>query len=180
MIEYENLGKLNQSFFEDYRQAFDEVLNSGWYILGKAVQQFEKDFAFYCNTSYCCGVANGLDAMILALKALKIENHDEVIVPSNTYIATILSILHAGLKPVLVEPDIETYSCLYRRFMTMPTPHGCIHAIDVEYSPDIKWYNFFNYCKVTPLVCKCFKIDQFCHLSSLSALIYNNDYAYLY
>ena len=110
MIEYENLGKLNQSFFEDYRQAFDEVLNSGWYILGKAVQQFEKDFAFYCNTSYCCGVANGLDAMILALKALKIENHDEVIVPSNTYIATILSILHAGLKPVLVEPDIETYN----------------------------------------------------------------------
>jgi dTDP-4-amino-4,6-dideoxygalactose transaminase len=110
MIEYENLGRLNQSFFEEYSQAFDSVMNSGWYVLGKSVQQFERNFASYCNTPYCCGVANGLDAMILALKALSLESGDEVIVPSNTYIATILSIIHAGLRPVLVEPDIETYN----------------------------------------------------------------------
>lgn len=110
MIEYESLGKLNQSFFEEYRQAFNTVLNSGWYILGKSVQQFENEFAAYCKTPYCCGVANGLDALVLALKSFEFDNGDEVIVPSNTYIATILSIVHAGLKPVLVEPDIATYN----------------------------------------------------------------------
>jgi dTDP-4-amino-4,6-dideoxygalactose transaminase len=110
MIEYESLGKLNQSFFEEYRLAFDSVMKSGWYILGKEVQQFEHEFASYCNVPYCCGVANGLDALILALKAFCFENNDEIIVPSNTYIATILSIVHAGLKPVLIEPDIKTYN----------------------------------------------------------------------
>lgn len=110
MIEYENLGALNQLFFEDYKKAFDSVMNRGWYILGKEVQQFEQEFAAYCNTLFCCGVANGLDALILALKAFNFEPGDEVVVPSNTYIATILSIVHAGLKPVLVEPDIRTYN----------------------------------------------------------------------
>jgi dTDP-4-amino-4,6-dideoxygalactose transaminase len=110
MIEYENLGKLNQPFFDDYRRSFNQVLESGWYILGKAVQQFEQEFAAYCNTNFCCGVANGLDALILALKAFDFEEGDEVIVPSNTYIATILSIVHNRLKPVLVEPDIATYN----------------------------------------------------------------------
>jgi dTDP-4-amino-4,6-dideoxygalactose transaminase len=110
MIEYENLGKLNQSFFNEYREAFDRVMQSGWYILGTAVKQFERDFCSYCNTAYCSGVANGLDALILALKAFQFQSGDEVIVPSNTYIATILSIVHAGLKPVLVEPDIRTYN----------------------------------------------------------------------
>jgi dTDP-4-amino-4,6-dideoxygalactose transaminase len=110
MIEYENLGKLNQSFFSEYRETFDRVMQSGWYILGTAVKQFEEDFCNYCNTTYCSGVANGLDALILALKAFQFQSGDEVIVPSNTYIATILSIVHAGLKPVLVEPDIRTYN----------------------------------------------------------------------
>jgi dTDP-4-amino-4,6-dideoxygalactose transaminase len=110
MIEYENLERLNQPFFNGYREAFDRVLNSGWYILGKEVQQFEAEFARYCNTEHCSGVANGLDALLLALKALGLQPRDEVIVPSNTYIATILSIVHAGLKPVLVEPDIRTYN----------------------------------------------------------------------
>lgn len=110
MIEYENLGKLNQPFFEDYRQTFDEVLKSGWYILGNSVKQFEGQFAAYCGTRYCVGVANGLDAMIMALKAFNFEKGAEVIVPSNTYIATILAVLHNGLKPVLAEPDIHTYN----------------------------------------------------------------------
>jgi dTDP-4-amino-4,6-dideoxygalactose transaminase len=110
MIEYENLGKANHPFFEDYQKAFAEVLQSGWYILGKSVQLFEQQFATYCQTRFCCGVANGLDAMILALKSFDFEKDDEVIVPSNTYIATILAILHSGLKPVLAEPDIATYN----------------------------------------------------------------------
>lgn len=110
MIEYENLGLLNAPFFDDYIRAFNRTLKTGWYILGNDVKQFETEFAAYCNTAYCIGVANGLDALILALRAFNFEKNSEVIVPSNTYIATILSILHNDLKPVLVEPDIETYN----------------------------------------------------------------------
>ena len=110
MIEYENLGKVNSRFFPDYEATFNDVLHSGWYILGKKVKEFEETFARYCGTRFCIGVANGLDALILALKAFRFEPGDEIIVPSNTYIATILSIVHNGLKPVLVEPDIRTYN----------------------------------------------------------------------
>ncbi|HMH31783.1 MAG TPA: DegT/DnrJ/EryC1/StrS family aminotransferase [Puia sp.] len=110
MIEYENLARLNEYFFDDYRDSFDKTLKGGWYILGQAVRDFEQAFAAYCGTSYCCGVGNGLDAMILALRALNLEKNDEIIVPSNTYIATILAIIHNGLKPVLVEPELATYN----------------------------------------------------------------------
>ena len=110
MIEYENLKASNLSLFEDYKNAFSKVLESGWYILGSHVKDFETAFAKYCSTRYCCGVANGLDAMILSLKALRLEEDAEIIVPSNTYIATILAVLHAGYKPVLAEPDIHTYN----------------------------------------------------------------------
>jgi len=110
MIEYENLGKVNAPFFESYREAFDKTLQSGWYILGNAVKQFEQEFAAYNGSSFCAGVANGLDALLLALQAFSFEKGDEVIVPSNTYIATVLSIVHNGLRPVLVEPDIHTYN----------------------------------------------------------------------
>ena len=110
MIEYESLGKSNQSFFDEFSREFNKVLHSGWYILGKNVQKFEQDFASYCKTTFCCGVANGLDALIIALKSFDFKDGDEIIVPSNTYIATILSILHCKLKPVLVEPDITTYN----------------------------------------------------------------------
>lgn len=110
MIDYENLGKVNEPYFEDLRKSFDGVLRSGWYILGNSVKNFEDEFASYCGTGFCSGVANGLDALVLALKAFSFDREDEVIVPSNTYIATILAILHAGLKPVLVEPDPVTYN----------------------------------------------------------------------
>lgn len=110
MIEYENLKKLNASFFSDYQEAFSATLESGWYILGSEVLSFEKEFAIYCGSQYCIGLASGLDALILALKAFDFKAGSEVIVPSNTYIATILAILQAGLKPVLVEPDIRTYN----------------------------------------------------------------------
>lgn len=110
MIDYENLGKLNLPFFDAYKKAFEDTLNSGWYILGDKVKSFENDFSNYCEAKYCVGVANGLDALTLSLKSFNFKEGSEVIVPSNTYIATILSIIHNGLKPVLVEPDINTYN----------------------------------------------------------------------
>lgn len=110
MIEYENLGKANAEFFEDYRKAFDNVLQSGWYVLGQQVKQFETEFAQYCGAPHAAGLANGLDALILSLRALGCKAGDEVIVPSNTYIATILAVMHNGCTPVLVEPDIATYN----------------------------------------------------------------------
>lgn len=110
MIEYENLYKLNKPFIAEYRKQFDAVVDSGWFILGSQVREFEEAFAAYCGSAYCVGVANGLDALTLALRSFDFKEGDEVIVPSNTYIATILSILQCRLKPVLVEPDIATYN----------------------------------------------------------------------
>jgi len=109
LIEYENLGRANASFMDGYRTAFDKVLKSGWFINGEEVKAFEREFATYCGTSECVGVANGLDALYLALKAFGFKPGSEVLVPSNTYIATILAIVNAGLVPVPVEPDIRTY-----------------------------------------------------------------------
>jgi dTDP-4-amino-4,6-dideoxygalactose transaminase len=110
MIDYENLKLLNQEFQEDYKASFAKTLESGWFILGKNVENFEKEFSTYLNGKHCLGVASGLDALLLALKAYNFEAGSEVIVPSNTYIATILAILQAGLKPVLVEPHLATYN----------------------------------------------------------------------
>lgn len=110
MIEYENLKKTNELFLEEWKKEFESVVESGWYILGEKVKSFEKAFAEFCGVKHCTGVANGLDALILALRAYGFERSSEIIVPSNTYIATILSILQNGLKPVLVEPDIKTYN----------------------------------------------------------------------
>jgi dTDP-4-amino-4,6-dideoxygalactose transaminase len=110
LIEYENLFHTNKVFLEDYKKSFNNILNSGRFILGKSVEQFEKDFSQYHKVKHCVGVASGLDALFLSLKALNFDKNSEVIVPSNTYIATILSIINADLKPILVEPDIETYN----------------------------------------------------------------------
>jgi dTDP-4-amino-4,6-dideoxygalactose transaminase len=110
MIEYENLQKVNSIFLADYKKAFSGIMNKGCFILGQAVEKFEREFAAYCGVRHCVGVASGLDALIIALKIFRIKPGSEVIVPSNTYIATILSIIHCGLIPVLVEPDIKTYN----------------------------------------------------------------------
>jgi len=110
IIEYENLNKLNKPFFEEYQNSFNQTLQSGWFVLGKKVETFEKEFSHYCNSLYCVGVASGLDALTLAIKALNFDKNSEIIVPSNTYIATILSILHSNNIPILVEPDISTYN----------------------------------------------------------------------
>jgi dTDP-4-amino-4,6-dideoxygalactose transaminase len=109
-VEYESLGKLNAPFFEAYKSVFSEALESGWYILGKHVNCFEQAFADYCGAQHCIGLASGLDALTLALKYYDFEPQSEVLVPANTYIATILAIINNNLKPVLIEPDIETYN----------------------------------------------------------------------
>jgi dTDP-4-amino-4,6-dideoxygalactose transaminase len=90
MIEYENLALLNAPFFEEYTRSFDKVLKSGWYILGQSVKQFEEEFANYNKAKFTIGVASGLDAITLSIAAFDFEKGSEVIVPSNTYIATIL------------------------------------------------------------------------------------------
>lgn len=110
MIEYENLALLNAPFFEEYTKSFDKVLKSGWYILGQSVKQFEEEFATYNKAPHCIGVASGLDAITFSIAAFDFEKGSEIIVPSNTYIATILSVMQNGMKPVLVEPNIETYN----------------------------------------------------------------------
>ncbi len=110
MIFYENLFESNKKFLDEYTKKFQQVLSSGWFILGSNVETFQKEFANYHNSKYCIGVASGLDALTLSLIASEIPEGSEVIVPSNTYIATILSILLAKMKPVLVEPDIATYN----------------------------------------------------------------------
>jgi dTDP-4-amino-4,6-dideoxygalactose transaminase len=110
MIEYENLRKVNQKLFKEYQSSFFSFIESGWYVLGKNVTQFEDKFADFCQVSYSVGVASGLDALILAIDAFDFPKESEIIVPSNTYIATILAIVRNGFKPVLVEPNIATYN----------------------------------------------------------------------
>ena len=110
IIEYESLLNTNKQFTDAYLQAFKIVLESGWYILGSKVKAFEKEFSEYTHSKHCVGVASGLDALMLALKVYDFPEGSEIIVPSNTYIASILSILHCNLKPILIEPEMETYN----------------------------------------------------------------------
>ena len=92
------------------REAFERVFENSWYIEGKEDEKFERAFADFCDSKYCIGVGNGLDALMLALKALGIGLGDEVIVPSNTYIATALAVTYVGATPIFVEPDIKTFN----------------------------------------------------------------------
>ena len=114
MIKFLDLQKINVQYREELLAATTRVIDSGWYILGKEVNAFEQAFAQYCHVEHCLGVANGLDALILIFRAYKelglLKEGDEVIVPANTYIASILSITENNLKPVLVEPDLATYN----------------------------------------------------------------------
>jgi dTDP-4-amino-4,6-dideoxygalactose transaminase len=114
MIKFLDLKKINEPYEAAFQEKLKSVLASGWYILGKEVQAFETNFAQYCGANHCIGVGNGLDALTLIFKGYiqlgKLQKGDEVIVPANTYIASILAILQADLVPVLVEPKLETYN----------------------------------------------------------------------
>lgn len=114
MISFLDLKAINKQYREKLIKAAVRVIDSGWYIQGTEVKAFEEEFADYCGTKHCIGVANGLDALTLTLRAWKelgkLKEGDEVIVPANTYIASILAITENRLVPVLVEPDTLTYN----------------------------------------------------------------------
>ncbi|NOF19499.1 DegT/DnrJ/EryC1/StrS family aminotransferase [Vibrio cholerae] len=114
MIKFLDLKLINQQYQQELKQACARVIDSGWYIQGQELEQFEAEFAAYCGAKHAIGVANGLDALVLVLRAWKelgkLKEGDEVIVPANTYIASILAITENRLTPVLVEPDINTYN----------------------------------------------------------------------
>ena len=113
MIKFLDLQKVTQKYSEEIHEAVDRVVDSGWYLQGKENERFEADYARYIGTKYVVGCANGLDALIWIFRAYVemgiMKLGDEVIVPANTYIASILAISENGLKPVLIESSIETY-----------------------------------------------------------------------
>jgi dTDP-4-amino-4,6-dideoxygalactose transaminase len=114
MIKFLDLKAINDSFEPELSQSIKRVIDSGWYLLGNEVKNFEQEYATYIGTKHCIGVANGLDALRLILKAYIelgiMKEGDEIIVPANTYIASILAITDNRLKPVLIEPDLNTYN----------------------------------------------------------------------
>jgi len=114
MIKFLDLYSINQAHKQELKDAFERVLDAGRFIMGAELKKFENDFAAYCGTKHAIGVANGLDALILIIRAYKelevFEEGDEIIVPSNTFIASILAVSANNLVPILVEPDIDTYN----------------------------------------------------------------------
>ncbi len=126
MIKFLDLHKINARFENRFQEVFKDFLDSGYYILGNRVKEFEKAFAGYCGTKHCIGVANGLEALLLILEGYKelgkLNEGDEVIVAANTYIATILAIKQAGLTPVLAEAEAETYGFNITKLKQAITP----------------------------------------------------------
>ena len=126
MIPFLDLKAINAQYRDELIAAATRVIDSGWYIQGAELKAFEQEFADYCGTKHCIGVANGLDALILTLRAWKelgkLKEGDEVIVPANTYIASILAITENRLVPVLVEPDLSTYNLCPKNIAAAITP----------------------------------------------------------
>lgn len=110
MIKFLDLKKINNRYREEIDSRIKNILDKGWYLQGEENENFTKNFANFCGTKFALGVANGLDALNLIIKAYGFSNGDEIIVPANTYIATILAISENGCIPILVEPDIKTYN----------------------------------------------------------------------
>ena len=110
MIKFLDLQKINNRFRSEIDERIKKILDKGWYLQGEENETFTNNFAKYCGVKYCLGVANGLDALNLIIKGYGFSNGDEIIVPANTYIATILAITQNNCTPVLVEPDINTYN----------------------------------------------------------------------
>ena len=109
-IPFFSFRETNRVIKPEILSAFEKFFDSSWYVLGESVKQFEMEYAKFNQVEHCVGVSNGLDALHLALLALGIGEGDEVIVPSNTYIATVLAVSYTGAKPVLVEPRKTTYN----------------------------------------------------------------------
>lgn len=109
MIPFLSLHDVNERFRTEFDIKLKEILDSGWYLQGKQNEEFCKHFSAYCGTKYCLGVANGLDALRIIIKAYGFHEGDEIIVPANTFIATVLAVSENGCIPVFVEPDINTF-----------------------------------------------------------------------
>jgi dTDP-4-amino-4,6-dideoxygalactose transaminase len=109
-VPFLSFDGMHQPIKKELIRAFEDVLNSNWFVLGQNTETFESSYAAYNEVGHCVGVSNGLDAIHIALRALNIGEGDEVIVPSNTYIATLLAVSYVGALPVLVEPDLQTYN----------------------------------------------------------------------
>jgi dTDP-4-amino-4,6-dideoxygalactose transaminase len=109
-VAFLDLRAINLDLKDEMLEAAAAVIDGGWYVLGQEVDSFERDYAGYCSAAHCAGVANGLDALSLSLRAFGIGPGDEVIVPSNTYIATWLAVSQVGAMPIAVEPDPATYN----------------------------------------------------------------------
>src|SRR5215211_9135503 len=121
-IPFLNMKAPYQELRAELDEAYQRVMESGWYILGEEVEAFEQEFAAYCNVKHCVSVGNGLEALHLILRAYGIGEGDEVIVSSNTYIATWLAVSYAGATPVAVEPDPLTYNLDPNRVEAAITP----------------------------------------------------------
>jgi dTDP-4-amino-4,6-dideoxygalactose transaminase len=129
VIEYESLARSNQAYMAELETAAVCVIRGGWYVLGQEVSAFEAEFAAYVGAKHCIGVANGLDALILSIEALNLPKGSDILVASNTYIATILAIVRAGHKPVLVEPELTTFNmdpALLPQVITQNTRAICV------------------------------------------------------
>ncbi|CNH18832.1 DegT/DnrJ/EryC1/StrS family aminotransferase [Yersinia kristensenii] len=126
MIDFLNLKKINGKYESELVDACKRVIGSGWYIMGEEVKSFEKNFSSFCSVNHTIGVANGLDALVLVLRAWKlmgkINAGDEVIVPANTYIASILAITENDLIPILVEPDFDSFNLSPRNVESAISP----------------------------------------------------------
>lgn len=110
MIKFLDLYKINERLRKEINDKITQVLDKGWYLLGKETENFEQNFAKYCGVKHCIGVANGLESLNLIIRGYGFAQGDEIIVPANTYIASILAISENGCTPILVEPDINTYN----------------------------------------------------------------------
>lgn len=121
-VPFLDLQRIQQQYREDLTLAFNRVLDSGWYILGQELEAFEQEFASYCESKHCIGVGNGLDAIHLLLTAYGIGPGDEVLVPSNTFIATWLAVTRCGAKPIPVEPLADTHNINPEAIETAITP----------------------------------------------------------
>lgn len=109
-IPYLDLGRIHEPLKEQLKQVYYDVMDAQWFVQGNYCKQFEEAFAAYCGAKYCAGVGNGLDAIRIILQAMDIGEGDEVIVPANTFIATVLAVTYVGAKPVFVDADAETYN----------------------------------------------------------------------
>lgn len=153
-IHYENLAEVNKSYRIQIQEFIDNFLSKGTFILGEEVSNFETEFADFIDSKFCIGVGNGLDAMVLALKAKEYPKNTEVIVAANTYIATILAIILAGHKPVLVEPDAKTYNI---------DPSRIEYSITKNTKAILVTHLYGNPCEMSTIqdICSRYELDLF-------------------